>query len=182
MKHIVLFLSLLTCFFIGRSQPNMNQLMQQEKVRSYMGKKLPSVNQFTLDGGIYNAAKPNGKPTLINFWFIHCKPCVDEMPYLNELKKKYEDRVNFVSMTFENEQNLKIFLKTQEFNFTHISTDTNYINEVGVRFFPTNVLLDKNGIVKVVTNGIPNYKDKHGNTLLNIGVEKFEAYINQVLK
>ncbi|WP_010178842.1 TlpA family protein disulfide reductase [Aquimarina agarilytica] len=180
MKTSILYLLLFISYFISFSQPNVEQLMKSEKVRSYIGKKLPSMNQFTLEGEIYNAAKSNGKPTLINFWFIHCKPCVDEMPYLNKLKEKYDGRMNFISMTFDNEINLREFLKTHKFNFTHVSTDTNYINEIGVRFFPKNVLLDKNGIVKVVTEGIPDFKDAHGNTLINLGIERFETYLNEL--
>jgi thiol-disulfide isomerase/thioredoxin len=29
-------------------------------------------------------------PTIINFWATFCKPCIEEMPYFQELSKKYE--------------------------------------------------------------------------------------------
>ena len=29
-------------------------------------------------------------PTIINFWATFCKPCIEEMPYFQELAKKYE--------------------------------------------------------------------------------------------
>ena len=32
------------------------------------------------------------KPTFVNFWFMSCSPCIEEMPALNELKEKYKDR------------------------------------------------------------------------------------------
>jgi thiol-disulfide isomerase/thioredoxin len=28
-------------------------------------------------------------PTIINFWATFCKPCIEEMPYFQELSKKY---------------------------------------------------------------------------------------------
>jgi len=30
------------------------------------------------------------KPTIINFWATFCKPCIEELPYFQEMAKKYE--------------------------------------------------------------------------------------------
>jgi thiol-disulfide isomerase/thioredoxin len=30
------------------------------------------------------------KPTILNFWASFCKPCLEEMPYFQELARKYE--------------------------------------------------------------------------------------------
>jgi thiol-disulfide isomerase/thioredoxin len=32
------------------------------------------------------------KPTILNFWASFCKPCLEEMPYFQELAKKYEEK------------------------------------------------------------------------------------------
>jgi thiol-disulfide isomerase/thioredoxin len=34
--------------------------------------------------------KTTDAPTIINFWATFCKPCIEEMPYFQELSKKYE--------------------------------------------------------------------------------------------
>ncbi len=32
------------------------------------------------------------KPTVINFWATFCKPCIEEMPYFQEMQKKYKSK------------------------------------------------------------------------------------------
>lgn len=39
-----------------------------------------------------NLADYRGKVVLINWWATWCAPCLEELPALNELQKKYEDR------------------------------------------------------------------------------------------
>lgn len=45
------------------------------------------------------------KPVIINFWATYCIPCIEEIPYFQELVKKYEDKeitLLLVSLDFEN--------------------------------------------------------------------------------
>ena len=51
---------------------------------------LPSVEVKTLDGSNFNIKnlKNNGKPIVISFWFMKCKPCIKE---LNAIAEVYED-------------------------------------------------------------------------------------------
>lgn len=36
--------------------------------------------------------KQSDKPAIINFWATWCKPCIEELPYFQELAKKYEQQ------------------------------------------------------------------------------------------
>ena len=36
------------------------------------------------------AMKDAEKPTIFNFWATFCKPCIEELPYFQELTKKYD--------------------------------------------------------------------------------------------
>jgi len=53
-------------------------------------KKLPSVNIKTLDGQTFNTSQiqNDGKPIVISFWALWCKPCKKEMEAYSE---NYED-------------------------------------------------------------------------------------------
>ena len=118
-------------------------------------KELPSFSLKTLDGEIIDLEKLKGKPTMINFWFTKCVPCIKEMPLLNDIKKKYENHVNFVAITYEDRDSVNTFLKKYDFDFMHLINGKEYIKALGIKAFPTNLFLDKNGILKYVKGGIP---------------------------
>lgn len=54
------------------------------------GSKLPSVNIKTLDGETYNTQQidNDGKPIIISFWALWCKPCKKELDAYND---NYQD-------------------------------------------------------------------------------------------
>ncbi len=54
----------------------------------------PAFTGVDLNGKEWNLEKLQGKIAVINFWFINCAPCKEEMPALNELKAKYADQEN----------------------------------------------------------------------------------------
>lgn len=61
----------------------------------------------------------NDTTYVVNFWATWCSPCVAELPYFNQLAKKYEGkkvRFIFVSLDFEKkiEEKLVPFLVTNE--------------------------------------------------------------------
>ena len=62
-----------------------------------------------------------GKPTYINFWFTRCPPCIEELPLLNQLKENFKDKVNFISITFDDLAAVEVFLKKHNFDFKHIN-------------------------------------------------------------
>lgn len=35
---------------------------------------------------------PNNKTKIINFWATWCKPCLEELPYFEQVHKKYKDK------------------------------------------------------------------------------------------
>jgi thiol-disulfide isomerase/thioredoxin len=48
-----------------------------------------------------NAADTNGKITVVEFWATWCAPCMQTIPHLTQLQKKYADKVIIVSLTDE---------------------------------------------------------------------------------
>jgi thiol-disulfide isomerase/thioredoxin len=47
---------------------------------------IPKWKLNDLKGAIKNA----DQPTIFNFWATYCKPCVEEIPYFQQLVKKYD--------------------------------------------------------------------------------------------
>ncbi|MBQ7788560.1 MAG: 4Fe-4S binding protein [Clostridia bacterium] len=46
----------------------------------------------------FNPANNKGKITIINFWGTWCTPCVEELPYFDEIASKYKDNVTVVAV------------------------------------------------------------------------------------
>lgn len=86
-----------------------------------------------------------GKPTLINFWFTRCAPCIKEIPALNIIQSEFKDNVNFIAINFEDTEMVKQFLEKNPFNFQHIVNAMKELDDLKINSFPMNIILDKNG-------------------------------------
>ncbi|MCF6170176.1 MAG: TlpA family protein disulfide reductase [Bacteroidales bacterium] len=79
-KNALLFFALFIALFA----------MAQEKPNN---QKLPSVNIKTLDGETFNTRNisNDGKPILLSFWALWCKPCKKELDNYNDLYEEWQD-------------------------------------------------------------------------------------------
>ena len=56
------------------------------------GDTLDALLEITcLDGSEFHLADYRGKPVFINLWATYCGPCVEELPYYEQLKVAYPD-------------------------------------------------------------------------------------------
>lgn len=85
------------------------------------------------------------KPYFINCWYVNCSPCVAEIPDLNKLQKEYEGKVNFVAITFDDQNKVKKFLGKSSFNFIHLTNQKQLLDKMKISFYPMSFVLDKDG-------------------------------------
>lgn len=96
-----------------------------------------------------------GKVVVLNFWFIECKPCVMEMPELNDLVTEFKGKeVIFLAIAVNKKEQLKKFLKTTDFSYKVLPNGQSVSDSYGVKGFPTNLIIDQFGIVQYVSTGI----------------------------
>lgn len=134
------------------------------------GMTIPTRTFQTLNGDSIRIGGEQAKPMLINLWFVGCKGCVEEMPELNQIKAKYEDKVNFVSMTFDEEPRVLKFLSRTDFEFTHIVNVEEYIEQIGSSPYPENIFISKQGTIEFIEGGVGNH------------VEYVEGILEQLIK
>ena len=62
----------------------------------FVNKAVPDVATRTLGGTPWRLADHRGKVVLVEFWQDHCGPCIGEIPFLQEVFRKYGDRDDFI--------------------------------------------------------------------------------------
>lgn len=138
------------------SKPSRN-----ERLYELENKPFPSFKLRNLEGKKVTEDDFKGKITFINLWFVNCVPCRREMPLLNILHKKYKDKVDFRSITFDAKENVKQFLKTTDYTFNHLVSAKSFLkNDLGVQAYPKIIIVDRNGVINYIGPGIPPTFDK----------------------
>nr|WP_295865476.1 TlpA disulfide reductase family protein [uncultured Chitinophaga sp.] len=128
-----------------------------------IGDKCPDISLTTL----LNHHSKNGnllsdfadKPLIIDFWFSSCAPCLDFIPRLDSLQKKYQNRFNILLVTYENEEKVKMTMQKnpQIGNVkspiaTAIETTTSLMKLFPHTMEPHEIWIGKDGIVKAITS------------------------------
>ena len=137
----------------------------------YEGQKFPDVSFVDLAGQNHTIKTCSGNTTVINFWFIKCSACNEEMPRLNEIKTAYNGRSNiqFFAIAFDPIAALKNFELKKNFDYTLCYMPENDMEQiVGINEYPTTFVIDKNGIILKVT---------HEPEELNTALKKFAISI-----
>ena len=138
--------------------------MDDDKVVKAMVVKEPSIKEgdaalpFTvqdLDGKEYSLESLRGKVVVLNFWFVECRPCIMEMPRLNELVEKYQDRddVVFLAIARNPKEKVEKLLKKHAFNYQIIPDRKDLIEEYGVETFPRHIIIDQEANIAFSTLG-----------------------------
>lgn len=117
----------------------------------FRGEKITDIN-----GNKFDLKTVGNKIYVINFWFINCPPCKQEIPELNELVKQYQDNkdIVFLAIALDDKYSLKQFLKTSPFSYNVVDDGRYYATKYGVTAYPTHVIIGKDGLVKFSTVGL----------------------------
>jgi len=127
---------------------------ENEKLLEEATKKLSELNFLTLDGKEVKISDYKGKVVLVNFWASWCPPCKEEMPILEKVYQKYNDK-NFLILAVNmdtSEGAMKEFLEKNRYSFPMVRIK----GEAGLNIpgLPTSYLVDKDGSVKKIRLGI----------------------------
>jgi thiol-disulfide isomerase/thioredoxin len=125
-----------------------------------VGKPAPKLYGRTLDDDLYSLQKDTGQKKVINFFWVECHPCRDEMPELARLETEYKN-VKFISVhtslnkKAEELESVSKFVKSLKGAPSNIVVTKN--KELGTEFnivgLPHTMILDENNIVLVNISG-----------------------------
>jgi peroxiredoxin len=133
--------------------------MDQEK-SAFIGTEAFDFTLEDMKGKKIKLSQLKGKVVVLNFWFVECKPCVMEIPELNELVNEFKGKeVIFLAIAINKKDQLKKFLKNTDFKYKVLPNGQFVSDSFGIKGFPTNLIIDQNGIIQYLSKGIgPNNK------------------------
>lgn len=165
---ILLLASVISCTALEEAQKRRQERRKQElaayspssemprKEFPLWGQPAPLFTLQDLTGNQVSLGDFKGKPVVINFWATWCGPCRMEIPYLENLSKKYKSR-DLVVIGLNNETNhqqVRAFSQTEISYTILLNADSEFLR-YGVRGIPCTYYLDENGIVRDRDVGFP---------------------------
>jgi peroxiredoxin len=100
-----------------------------------------------INGNTVDLASFKGKKTVVlNFWFVACHSCVEEMPELNKLVADMKGKdVEFISICLDKQEAAEAFLKKTQFDYRCIPNGQGIANQYRVMAYPVHVVINKKG-------------------------------------
>ncbi|WNS46150.1 TlpA disulfide reductase family protein [Paenibacillus sp. MMS20-IR301] len=157
---IIIGLAILAIVQRSTAGPNAVPVMQQQaglEIGAYAGKLAPA---FILQEGDkrYEVGGDRVKPVILNFWASWCGPCQEEAPALNKLAMKYKDVLDIYGINVTSQDykpNAERFVKKYMLTFPVMyDLKGKVFDQYNGAVFPTNVLIDKNGVVSEIILGV----------------------------
>jgi len=122
---------------------------------SLEGRPAPDLMGRTLDGGMFKLSAQRGHPVVLNFFWVNCIPCREELPELAAEGKKYP-KVRFVAAHVEDDDESVVaaFVKKLPAAPATIVLTSRRVQEIYKTFaLPETHLIDRNGIVVRTLHG-----------------------------
>ena len=117
------------------------------------GTTLSALNLEDLHDNKYTLETLSGQVVVINFWFINCMPCVEEIPDLNILISEFQkENVKFIAVALDNKEALERFLEKTKFDFIIIPNGRTLTNSLGIPHYPFHVIVDKTGKIHYISD------------------------------
>ena len=161
MRTILSLLILLTSF---SNEINAQKLIRLQK--KMIGKHIENVHFTDYIENVPKDKQFNKKFKVLEFWATWCKPCLEAVPHLNQLKSEFKNQNNlvFLSITHESPEKIKKTLDKIKFETIVVSDQTKKIhNELKIEYkgmmaLPRTVLIDD--MNRVIWYGAPDELNK----------------------
>ena len=131
--------------------------------------QLPAVTLKNLDGKTINTAELNndGKPFIISFFALWCKPCIRELKAIHEVYEEWQEEtgVKVIAVSVDEAQNVqkvKPLIDQNEWEY-EVLLDPNgaFKRAMGINIIPAVFVIDGNGKIAESRNGYTDGSEEH---------------------
>jgi cytochrome c biogenesis protein CcmG/thiol:disulfide interchange protein DsbE len=152
-----------------------------KNLRGFLGKEIPYFVVKDINGNEFDSSKTK-RLVIYSFWFSGCAACIGEIDILNALQQKFNDQVDFISITFDSKLQIEEFVKKHPSNFRHLSVEKSFIEKLDLNGgYPRIILASEGKIIKYQLTGINSQKTVP-EKLFSFGTYyKFRSAIEQAL-
>ena len=132
-------------------------LKDMDNTKFELGSIIKDFTVTTCDGAEVNISKllEEKDAVVLNFFYIGCVPCKNEMPYLEEAYKQYSDKLAVVAMSpiDKEDDKLKEYVKELGLTFYVAQCDQKWEKMMDLMAYPTTVVIDKWGMISFIHEG-----------------------------
>ncbi|WP_018755795.1 TlpA family protein disulfide reductase [Paenibacillus terrigena] len=137
---------------------NSNSSALPTEAAPMLNKLAPGFELEALDGKTYSVGGKRDKVTMINFWASWCEPCQEEAPDLKRFSEQYKEKLDLYSVNVTSTDTLE---NAKAFVAQYQLTNPILMDTKGDQFklykgiaFPTNILIDRDGVIRDITIGV----------------------------
>lgn len=119
---------------------------EQKRMAALIGTEAQDFETTDMAGKPIRLSELRGSVVAINFWFIGCKPCIMEMPELNEIVHKYEGQdVKFIAIATDRKVSLEKFAQRKQFDYNIVPDGKSLTKLYEISGYPTHCIIDQEG-------------------------------------
>jgi len=120
-----------------------------------LGTKAPKFNFTDINGNTISSENTTGKVVVLNFWFTTCPPCIEEIPAINDIYKKYKKNLDvvFASITFNKSEKVNSFIEKHPILLPMVIENREAAKTFNVQGYPTNLVIGMDGNYLAYLNG-----------------------------
>ncbi len=135
---------------LNEKSTDINKKIDKDQERSMqMGDLAKPLSGLWVKGKPVDLSKPDGRTIhVIEFWETGCSYCLEAIPVLNEVQKKFKN-IRIIGVTEEPEEQVRDFLKDTNLEYSVLCADKTVISSYfGVNYgVPKIFIVNKDGIV-----------------------------------
>lgn len=131
---------------------------EMEQVQYVLGDKMLDFSVTDCEGKRYSLSEllNRKKAVVLNFWYQNCGPCKMEFPYLQEAYEQYGQDVEFLALNpvDGSADEILSFKSEHHLTFPMGQCDPNWQTLMKISAYPTTVILDREGTICVIHEGM----------------------------